>query len=479
MDLRKRVTDWFSRMRSWKTGTGTQAEASVAVVDDDPDLERTLWRFEPYVMKVQSVLIWENPVISVFCVVVVNILFWLVVNFQWRFYGLLFTLALTAILYDVWAQKCWPEISESLSEKTRRTLQVPPMQTRALTVPEISHYLSQAQSMLRDYYIWLKNMRDDQPGMFCCLMCASFLVLTVIGRTVPGCVIGYILIMTVMVGPGVCIHVLPPTAVQKLKNFCVSFKEKGRDTDSEVEDYLPEQTGENLALLQQAGEPVEDEQQDDSVIPEEFGLELEMSGNDPTAPDSLVTQTSFVTGMNAMPSHEEGSTDGLDISDFDLSAPPSQHGTNDGDLRTKQELEIEHSDTDEDDIGEIHFQSSHFNGDSSEEEEKDFVQGLSFDAAEADKTAGHPSKATVSGGLSDILTSTAVQAVARNIADITAMGQSLISTVIGTGAASVQEASAQTPRQQSNVSSVKPSDQCSSSSSDSDDFEMISQDDLS
>lgn len=478
MDLRKRVTDWFSRMRSWKTAPGTQAEASVAVVDDDPDLERTLWRFEPYVMKVQSVLIWDNPVISVFCVVVVNILFWLVVNFQWRFYGLLFTLALTAILYDVWAQKCWPEISESLSEKTRRTLQVPPTQTRALTVPEISHYLSQAQSLLRDYYIWLKNMRDDQPGTFCCLMCASFLVLTVIGRTVPGCVIGYILIMTIMVGPGIFIHVLPPATVQRLKNFFVSFKERGRDTDSEVEEYLPEQTGENLALLQQAGEPVEDEQQDDSVIPEEFGLELETNGNDQTAPDSLATQTSFVTGMNVMPSHEEGSTDGLDISDFDLSAPPSQHGNNGDNLRTKQEqaLEIEHSDTDDDDIGEIHFQSSHFNGDSSEEEEKDFVQGLSFDAPETDKTSGPPSKANVSGGLSDILASTAVQAVARNIADITAMGQSLISTVIGSGA--VPEASVHN-RPQANVSSVKPSDQCSSSSSDSDDFEMISQDDLS
>jgi len=34
-----------------------------------------------------------------------------------------------------------------------------------LSVPEISHYLCEAHMLLKDYYIWLKTLRDDQPGV--------------------------------------------------------------------------------------------------------------------------------------------------------------------------------------------------------------------------------------------------------------------------------------------------------------------------
>ena len=54
------------------------------------------------------------------------------------------------------------------------------------------------------------------------------------------------------------------------------------DTDSEVEDYLPEQTGENLALLQLAGEPVEYDK-DEDLEPslngtEDFAIDTETAG---------------------------------------------------------------------------------------------------------------------------------------------------------------------------------------------------------
>jgi len=34
-----------------------------------------------------------------------------------------------------------------------------------LSVPEISHYLSETHMLLKDYYIWLKTLRGDQPGI--------------------------------------------------------------------------------------------------------------------------------------------------------------------------------------------------------------------------------------------------------------------------------------------------------------------------
>lgn len=165
------------------------------------------------------------------------------------------------------------------------------------------------------------------------------------------------------------------------------------------------------------------------------------------AADTSMTQTSYTAGMIVMPSHDDGSTDGLDVSDFDISAPPSQYGNHN--LDEKQGQVLDESDTDEEVVGEINFQSSHFNGDSSEEEEKLFAQGLSFPEPSEQVSAG--------------LASTVVQAVAKNITSLGVMGQSLLANVISTGAAP-----------QSNRREPSPT-----TSEESDDFEMITQDDLS
>lgn len=163
--------------------------------------------------------------------------------------------------------------------------------------------------------------------------------------------------------------------------------------------------------------------------------------------DTSATQTSYMAGMIVMPSHDEGSMDGLDVSDFDLSAPPSQHGSNNTD--EKLERVSNDSDTEEEVVGEINFQSSHFNGDSSEEDEKLFTQGLSFPEPSDQASPG--------------LASTVVQAVAKNISSLGIMGQSLLANVISANTVP------QTIRRESSPTN----------SEESDDFEMISQDDVS
>jgi hypothetical protein len=63
--------------------------------------------------------------------------------------------------------------------------------------------------------------------MSCC-----FVGLTLIGRAVPGSVIAYFLVMLLMIGPGICIHLLPPSIVEKLKSLRILFKirAKGKNT---------------------------------------------------------------------------------------------------------------------------------------------------------------------------------------------------------------------------------------------------------
>jgi hypothetical protein len=59
--------------------------------------------------------------------------------------------------------------------------------------------------------------------MSCC-----FFGLTLIGRAVPGTVIAYFFIMLFMVGPGICIHLLPVSVFEKLRNLRTLFKTKGK-----------------------------------------------------------------------------------------------------------------------------------------------------------------------------------------------------------------------------------------------------------
>ena len=158
-----------------------------------------------------------------------------------------------------------------------------------------------------------------------------------------------------------------------------------------------------------------------------------------------------------MPSHDEGSTDGLDVSEFDLaaSAQPSQKSES---QYTKRALDPDLSDTDDEDIAGIHFQSSHFNGDSSEEDEKAFTQGLTFSEV-GQSTSKTKEPAPPPQGIGEMLTTSVMQAVSKNISNLGAMGQSLLSTVISSG--------------------TKKKEERTSSEDSEEDFEMISQDDLS
>lgn len=176
-----------------------------------------------------------------------------------------------------------------------------------------------------------------------------------------------------------------------------------------------------------------------------------------------------------MPSHDEGSTDGLDVSEFDLatvahSSPVQQLKESDTPQRTKRAVDPDFSDSDEEDIAGIHFQSSHFNGESSDEEEKAFTQGLTF--SEVGQSRQNPSSVrkiseSAPAGSGETLTSSVMHIVTKNISNLGAMGQTLLSTVISSGTKQ-QESRGRAGRQDERVSS-----------DDSEDFEMISQDDLS
>jgi hypothetical protein len=177
-----------------------------------------------------------------------------------------------------------------------------------------------------------------------------------------------------------------------------------------------------------------------------------------------------------MPSHDDGSTDGLDVSEFDLAAsphsPPQQQKKSDTVQCTKQTLDPDFSDSDEEDTAGIHFQSSHFNGDSSDEEEKAFTQGLTF--SEVGQLPQNPSSLKETSelaptGFGEMLTSSVMHAVSKTIPNLGVMGQSLLSTVVTSGL----------KQQDSKKQAASQRYEHTYSDDSEDDFEMVSQDDLS
>lgn len=194
-------------------------------------------------------------------------------------------------------------------------------------------------------------------------------------------------------------------------------------------------------------------------------------------PDSSNTQTSFTTGVSVMPSHDEGSTDGLDVSEFDLATSaqspiPQPQKRCESPQHIKQTLGPDSSESDEEDIAGIHFQSSHFNGDSSDEEDKAFTQGLTFsDISHSSQNPSSVRKTSESApaDIGEMLTSSVMHVVSKNISNLGAMGQSLLSTVIGSGA----------NQREQRKPAVQQKDEQTSSDDSEEDFEMVSQDDLS
>lgn len=177
-----------------------------------------------------------------------------------------------------------------------------------------------------------------------------------------------------------------------------------------------------------------------------------------------------------MPSHDEGSTDGLDVSEFDLAAsphsPPQQQKKSDTPQHSKQTLDPDFSDSDEEDTAGIHFQSSHFNGDSSDEEEKPFTQGLTFsEVSHLPQTQSSVKETShlAQTGFGGMLTSSVMHAVSKTIPTLGAMGQSLLSTVVNS------ETQQQEPKKQA----VCQQYERMYSDDSEDDFEMVSKDDLS
>lgn len=334
-------------------------------------LASILGPFETYVVFLQSLLIWERPRFSALAFLCVNVLFWLVVSWNRRFYSILCLIAMVVfisrtavkhILQEIRAQQQDEDFSESWT----------PIHPQVLSVPELSRYLNDAWSKAKLCWSDIWQLRESNHGLFCFLMCAVFMITALLGCLIPGVLVIYSLVLIITLGPGIILHLIPASFYDHIAGFfseettgeeVKSVKSRSSaDSDSDLEEFLPENTPETLRKLSLKQESLEPGGKSD-------GDEGAAAGSSAES-DNLITVREL--GMESFLSETEDSSLYKGLGSF-----PSVEEENESDIEPDDILEKQ----DEEDKNGIHFVLTHFKEDSSESEnEAMFSEGLSFGA---------------------------------------------------------------------------------------------------
>lgn len=82
------------------------------------------------------------------------------------------------------------------------------VEQRLLSVPELSHHLAESYLTCCLYLQEMLQYKRQNHGKFCLMMCSSCFALAVVGHYVPGIMISYIIVLSVLLWPLVVYHEL-------------------------------------------------------------------------------------------------------------------------------------------------------------------------------------------------------------------------------------------------------------------------------
>ncbi|KAI1304095.1 hypothetical protein HDE_01869 [Halotydeus destructor] len=205
---------------------------------------------EGYLVNLQSVLLWDKPYNSAVALIALNCFYLLIISWTRRFYSVLFFGCFFATAYKLWTNKIWPEIRVPVPEDQLSNEDWTPLHPTALSAPEIVAFMNHCVDMVSASCDWLLQLRRDNHGSFCLLVTSVFAVCAIIGKTVPGVVIVYILLMTIALGPGIGLHILPSGWLDQVRRLTTGDS-TGSGSSSRLALDDDEQQDEHLNLSQQ------------------------------------------------------------------------------------------------------------------------------------------------------------------------------------------------------------------------------------
>lgn len=182
--------------------------------DADPELARLtelvlcwLSQYEPLLLWLQRLLVWERPVYSVSAAVTLNTLFWLLSSTSLRPLFLLSVSLLGLMLLERWKPKL-PLINVQKTEAEHRQSEAMDGEQRLLSVSELCHHLAESYLTCCLYLQETLQYKQQNHGKFCAMMCSGCVLLAVVGHYVPGIMISYIIVLSVLLWPLVVYHEL-------------------------------------------------------------------------------------------------------------------------------------------------------------------------------------------------------------------------------------------------------------------------------
>nr|XP_046180880.1 reticulophagy regulator 2-like [Oncorhynchus gorbuscha] len=170
-------------------------------------LQGWLSQYEPLLLWMQRLLVWERPLYSIFVALTLNTLFWLLSSTSLRPLFLLSLSILGLMQLERWKHKL-PLTTVQYPEANPLERETMNVQPRLLSIPELSHHLVESYLYCCLFVQEMLQYKRQNHGKFCAMMCSGCSVLAVVGHYVPGIMISYIIALSVLVWPLVVYHEL-------------------------------------------------------------------------------------------------------------------------------------------------------------------------------------------------------------------------------------------------------------------------------
>lgn len=169
-------------------------------------LHRRLKEWGPLLIAGQRLLVWERPLPSLITAAAVHGVFWLFSYLSPRpvFLVSFFLLCILGVQHwKTWLlQYCKVETrAEPSSDSETLVSAGGSSQHRLLSVRELCHYLAETWLTCQQYSQELLLYKNQNPGKFCAMVCSCCAVLAVVGHYVPGIMISYIILLSVLLWP--------------------------------------------------------------------------------------------------------------------------------------------------------------------------------------------------------------------------------------------------------------------------------------
>ncbi|NP_001089401.1 uncharacterized protein LOC734451 [Xenopus laevis] len=172
----------------------------------EANLRLQLHEWAPVLTAVQRLLVWERALPSLVTAAALHGVFWLFSYLSPRPVFLLCFFMLLLICVARW--KPWlvahfraPSWGDSSSDSEALSSVPGAGPPRLLSVPELCHYLSECWITYQQYIQELLLYKKQNPGTFCAVVCSGCAALATIGHYVPGIMISYIILLSVLLWP--------------------------------------------------------------------------------------------------------------------------------------------------------------------------------------------------------------------------------------------------------------------------------------